>query len=204
MLRTEIQTGLFAPHLKIITVKTAAVKTVSYDTGKIVDNVIGANHKLNELLSVVKNIHDVEVCENCGKVSIAIADNQDVPVIPNREIGIDYMLGCADFICRGMALNNYILPMNDMFELGNDTISYNLHDFTGFYIKPLYECIIRVSKGAPVLLLDGTPFDCLESLGVRKSKDRNPEDVAVSKSNYILSMASPVHSKVQFNAYRCL
>lgn len=105
---------------------------MSYDIGKLVDRVIGANHKLNELLSVVKNIHDVDVCENCGKVSIAISDNQNVPVIPNREIGIDYMLGCADFICRGMALNNYTLPMKDMFELGNDTISYNLHDFTVF------------------------------------------------------------------------
>ena len=33
-----------------------------------------------------------------------------------------------------MALNNYILPMKDMFEPGNNTISYNLHDFTGIYI----------------------------------------------------------------------
>ncbi|WP_159443056.1 hypothetical protein [Succinivibrio dextrinosolvens] len=41
---------------------------------------------------MVKTIHDVEVCENCGNVSIAIADNKNVPVIPNREIGIDYML----------------------------------------------------------------------------------------------------------------
>lgn len=177
---------------------------MSYDTGKLVDNVIGANYKLNELLSVVKNIHDVEVSENCGKVSIAIADNQDVPVIPNREIGIDYILGCADFICRGMALNNYILPKKDMFELCNDTISYNLHNFTGIYIKPFYDCIIKAAKEAPVLLLDGTPFDCLESLGVRKSKDRNPEDVAVSGSNYILCMASPAHSKVQITAYGCL
>lgn len=91
--------------------------------------------------------------------------------------------------------------MKVMFKLGNDTISYNLHDFTGIYIKPLYDGIIRVSKGAPVLLLDGTPFDCLESLGVRKSKDRNPEDVAVCRSNYILCMASPDHSKEQFTAY---
>ncbi|WP_031492233.1 hypothetical protein [Succinivibrio dextrinosolvens] len=143
--------------------KDCGGKTISYDTGNLVDNVIGANHKLNELLSVVKNIHDVEVCGNCGKESIAIADNQDVPVIPNREIGIDYMLGCADLICRGMSLNNYILTMKDMFELGNDTISYNLHDFTGIYIKPLYEGIINAAKEAPVLLLDGTPFDCLES-----------------------------------------
>lgn len=39
--------------------KDCCGKTVSNDTGKLVDNVIGANHKLNELLSVVKNIHDV-------------------------------------------------------------------------------------------------------------------------------------------------
>lgn len=100
-----------------------------------------------------------------------------------------------------MALNNYILPMKDMFEPGNDTISYNLHDFTGIYIKPLYDGIIKAAKEAPVLLLDGTPFDCLESQGVIKSKDRNPEDFAVSRSNYILCMALPVHSKVQFTAY---
>ena len=70
-----------------------------------------------------------------------------------------------------MALNNYILPMKDMFilpmkdmfEFGNDSISYILHDFTGIYIKPLYEYIIKAAKESPVLLLDGTPFDCLES-----------------------------------------
>lgn len=100
-----------------------------------------------------------------------------------------------------MALNNYILPMKDMFEPGNDTISYNLHDFTGIYIKPLYDGIIKAAKEAPVLLLDGTPFDCLESQGVIKSKDRNPEDFAVSRSNYILCMASPAYSKVQITAY---
>lgn len=183
------------------TCKSCGGTTVPYETGKLVDSVIGASRKLNELLGVVKNIHEVEVCEKCGKVSVAISDNQDVPVVPNREIGIDYMLGCADFICRGMALNNYIAPIKDMFELGNDTISYNLHDFVGIYIKPLYEGIIRAAKQAPVLLLDGTPFDCLESQGVRKSKDRKAEDITVSKSNYILSMASPAHSKVQFTAY---
>ena len=84
------------------------------------------------------------------------------------------------------------------------TISYNLPNFTGIYIKPFYDCIIKAAKEAPVLLLDGTPFDCLESLGVRKSKDRNPEDVAVSGSNYILCMASPAHSKVQITAYGSL
>lgn len=181
--------------------KSCGGNTVPYETGKLVDKVIGANHKLNEILGVIKNIHEVEVCEKCGQVSIAIADNQDVPVIPNREIGIDYMLGCSDFICRGMALNNYISPIRDMFEIGNDTISYNLHDFVGIYIKPLYDGIIRAAKEAPVLLLDGTPFDCLESQGSRKSKDRKPEEVTVSKSNYILSMAAPVHAKVQFTAY---
>lgn len=187
--------------LKSHVCKSCGGNTVPYETGKLVDKVIGANHKLNEILGVIKNIHEVEVCEKCGQVSIAIADNQDVPVIPNREIGIDYMLGCSDFICRGMALNNYISPIRDMFEIGNDTISYNLHDFVGIYIKPLYDSIIRAAQEAPVLLLDGTPFDCLESQGSRKSKDRKPEDVTVSKSNYILSMAAPAHAKIQFTAY---
>ena len=187
--------------LKSHVCKSCGGNTVPYETGKLVDKVIGANHKLNEILGVIKNIHEVEVCEKCGQVSIAIADNQDVPVIPNREIGIDYMLGCSDFICRGMALNNYISPIRDMFEIGNDTISYNLHDFVCIYIKPLYDSIIRAAKEATVLLLDGTPFDCLESQGSRKSKDRKPEDVMVSKSNYILSMAAPAHAKIQFTAY---
>ena len=199
--KSRATTGTVSASLKSHVCKSCGGNTVPYETGKLVDKVIGANHKLNEILGVIKNIHEVEVCEKCGQVSIAIADNQDVPVIPNREIGIDYMLGCSDFICRGMALNNYISPIRDMFEIGNDTISYNLHDFVGIYIKPLYDSIIRTAKEAPVLLLDGTPFDCLESQGSRKSKDRKTEEVAVSKSNYILSMAAPVHAKVQFTAY---
>ncbi|SFS87047.1 Transposase IS66 family protein [Succinivibrio dextrinosolvens] len=199
--KNRATTRTVSASLKSHVCKSCGGNTVPYETGKLVDKVIGANHKLNEILGVIKNIHEVEVCEKCGQVSIAIADNQDVPVIPNREIGIDYMLGCSDFICRGMALNNYISPIRDMFEIGNDTISYNLHDFVGIYIKPLYDGIIRAAKEAPVLLLDGTPFDCLESQGSRKSKDRKTEEVTVSKSNYILSMAAPVHAKVQFTAY---
>ncbi|WP_295366174.1 transposase [uncultured Succinivibrio sp.] len=199
--KNRATTRTVSASLKSHICKSCGGNTVPYDTGKLVDKVIGANHKLNEILGVIKNIHEVEVCEKCGQVSIAFADNQDVPVIPNREIGIDYMLGCSDFICRGMALNNYISPIRDMFEIGNDTISYNLHDFVGIYIKPLYDGIIRAAKAAPVLLLDGTPFDCLESQGSRKSKDRKTEEVTVSKSNYILSMAAPVHAKVQFTAY---
>lgn len=199
--KNRATTRTVSASLKSHVCKSCGGNTVPYETGKLVDKVIGANHKLNEILGVIKNIHEVEVCEKCGQVSIAIDDKQDVPVIPNREIGIDYMLGCSDFICRGMALNNYISPIRDMFEIGNDTISYNLHDFVGIYIKPLYDSIIRAAKEAPVLLLDGTPFDCLESQGSRKSKDRKPEEVTVSKSNYILSMAAPVHAKVQFTAY---
>ena len=199
--KSRATTRTVSALLKSHVCKSCGGNTVPYETGKLVDKVIGANHKLNEILGVIKNIHEVEVCEKCGQVSIAIADNQDVPVIPNREIGIDYMLGCSDFICRGMALNNYISPIRDMFEIGNDTISYNLHDFVGIYIKPLYDGIIQAAKEAPVLLLDGTPFDCLESQGSRKSKDRKTEEVTVSKSNYILSMAAPVHAKVQFTAY---
>ena len=199
--KNRATTKTVSASLKSHVCKSCGGNTVPYETGKLVDKVIGANHKLNEILGVIKNIHEVEVCEKCGQVSIAIDDKQDVPVIPNREIGIDYMLGCSDFICRGMALNNYISPIRDMFEIGNDTISYNLHDFVGIYIKPLYDSIIRVAKDAPVLLLDGTPFDCLESQGSRKSKDRKSEDVTVSKSNYILSMAAPAHAKVQFTAY---
>ena len=199
--KNRATTRTVSASLKSHICKSCGGNTVPYETGKLVDKVIGANHKLNEILGVIKNIHEVEVCEKCGQVSIAIDDKQDVPVIPNREIGIDYMLGCSDFICRGMALNNYISPIRDMFEIGNDTISYNLHDFVGIYIKPLYDSIIRTAKEAPVLLLDGTPFDCLESQGSRKIKDRKPEAVTVSKSNYILSMAAPVHAKVQFTAY---
>lgn len=179
--------------------------TVVYENEKLVENVISGTNALNSLLQVVKNAHEVEVCEKCGNVSLAISDNQDLPVVPNREIGIDYILTCSDFICRGMALNNYIAPLKGKFELGNDTISYNLHDFIRIYIKPLYDGIIEKAKSAQILLLDGTPFDCLESQGKRKSKNSSlKEEDEVSKSNYILSMSSPAHAESKFTAYAYL
>ncbi len=182
--------------------KCCGGNTVTYDTGTMAEEVIGASNRLNELLSLVKNIHEVEVCEKCGHASIAISDMQDVPVVPNREIGIDYILYCFDFMCRGMPLNNFIKNMKEQHEFGNDTFSYTLHDYVRIYLKPLYDNIIIKAKQAPVLLLDGTVFDCLESQGKKKSKTaKKPENAQISKENWILSMSSPAHAKVQFTAY---
>ncbi len=175
--------------------------TEVYETGKLVQKVLGASHKLNDVLKVMETIHDIEICSDCGHVSVAISDRQDLPIIPNREISIDYALSMMDFVCRGMSLNNYVAPLKKYYELGNDTLSYSLHDFTRIYIQPLYHRIMDAASKAPVLLLDGTPFDCLESQGRRRSKDRKAEDVQISRSNYILSMTSPMHAAVRFVAY---
>lgn len=82
--------------------------------------------------------------------------------------------------------------------------SYNLHDFVRIYLKPIYQQILDAAKKEAVLVLDGTPFDCLETQGKRVSK--NPMADAdgkpyISSSNYILGITTPHHADTQLSVY---
>ena len=82
--------------------------------------------------------------------------------------------------------------------------SYNLHDFVRIYLKPIYQQILDAAKKEAVLVLDGTPFDCLETQGKRVSKNPTADadgKLYISSSNYILGITTPHHADTQLSVY---
>lgn len=171
--------GRVAKKRAVVSTKTARIKahtcnecggsTELLETGKIVSEVLSGCDALKDLVSNCKNIHQVEICQNCGHVKIAVNDKQDLPVVPNRMIGLDPMVTACHYLHKGLPLNNLISEVREKLEIGHDTFSYNLHDFVRIYLKPIYQQILDVAKKEAVLVLDGTPFDCLETQGKRVS-----------------------------------
>ena len=206
--------GRVAKKRAVVSTKTAHIKehtcnecggnTEILETGKIVSEVLSGCDALKDLVSNCKNIHQVEICQNCGHVKIAVNDKQDLPVVPNRMIGLDPMFVACHYLHKGLPLNNLISEVREKLEIGHDTFSYNLHDFVRIYIKPIYLQILNAAKEEDVLVLDGTPFDCLETQGKRVSK--NPMADAdgkpyISSSNYILGITTPHHADTQLSVY---
>ena len=183
------------------TCKVCGGHTEILESGKLEEEILSACDSLKSLVSNTSNIHQVEICQQCGQVRIAVNEEQDLPVIPNRMLGLDSMFLSCHYLHKGLPLNSLISGIKEKYEIGNDTFSYSLHDFTRIYIKPIYDLLMNEARQAKVLVLDGTPFDCLETQGKRVSKNPQDADGEPSSSNYILGITTPATAEHQFSLY---
>ena len=128
---------------------------------KLLTQNINERHALEKLTA----INDVYVCPKCGTCKIAYTKDQDFPVIPNRIIGMNILSVICDCLYHGIPAQRYYAQIKEHEELGGDTLSYNLHDFVGIYLNPLYDMIYAEAKEHNVILADETPFACLQEQG---------------------------------------
>ena len=159
--------------------------------------------EITRCVEVLEMISDIAVCPQCGRVHICLEEKEDLPIKPNRSIGIKFMLHACDCICHGVPLNQLASAVQQNLEVGHSTIVDNLSDFTKIYLLPLYNRIIKKAQQAKYIMADGTPFNCLETQGrgnCMHKKDR-AEDEENSTSNYILSFCSVPKAKMQFSCY---
>lgn len=68
----------------------------------------------------------------------------------------------CDCLYHGIPAQRYYAQIREYEELGGDTLSYNLHDFVGIYLTPLYDMIYAKAKEHEVILADEPPFPCLQ------------------------------------------
>lgn len=160
---------------------------------------------ITRCIEVLEMISDMEVCPQCGRVHVCLNEKEDLPIKPNRSIGLKFVLHACDCICHGIPLNQLAIAVQQNLECGHSTIVDNLSDFTQIYLLPIYNRIIKRAEQADYIMADGTPFDCLETQGrgncIHK-KDRDEDvDEEVSTSNYILSFCSVPQAKVKFSCY---
>lgn len=90
-------------------------------------------------------------------------------------------------MCIGMALERLSKLFEKYAKLGSNTVSYSLNDYHFFYLKPLYQALLKIMKTQRTLIVDETPFNCLQDQG--RGKD-TAEDQDVSSKNYILCTIS--------------
>ena len=181
-------------------------ETVSLDEG-IKDEIVTMSGMLNTLAQFAEQKHELRLCEKCGHVSFAVSDDQDLPVCPGREVGLNTVVTFTEGLCIGMPLHRISSLLKDLYSIGNDTFYYSCSDFAQIYVRPLYELILQSAREADVIVADGTPFSCMEAQGRRECKKykelkkNGSEPPDPSSKNYILAVTSGPAEKKKFTIY---
>lgn len=170
---------------------------------KLLTQNINERHALEKLTA----INDVYVCPKCGSCKISYTKAQDFPVIPNRSIGMNILAIICDCLYHGIPAQRYYAQIKEHEELGDDTLSYNLHDFVGIYLQPLYDMIYAKAKEHEVILADETPFPCLQEQGRGKLSAEQKSavlagEITTHAKNYIQTLSSPLSALNPLVYYR--
>ena len=170
---------------------------------KLLTQSINERHALEKLTA----INDVYVCPKCGTCKIASTKAQDFPVIPNRLIGMNILSVICDCLYHGIPAQRYYAQIKEHEELGGDTLSYNLHDFVGIYLTPIYDMIYAKAKEHNVILADETPFPCLQEQGRGKLSAGQKSavlagEITTHAKNYIQTLSSPLSALNPLVYYR--
>jgi len=166
-----------------------------------VQRLISDARNIEEGLKNVEIRQRIMVCTKCLHLSVELPKGADHPVLPNRTIGVSILVNAMSSLWHGMPLERFSKDLKINQELGNDTLSYNLHDFTRWYLKPLYDSLYAELKKEGVLVMDETPFYVLQDQGRGHLSQKQQEemtaagDEAVRSKNYILAVSTPANAK---------
>ena len=168
-----------------------------------VSTFIRQSSDLRDAIDAVSQGNDIYVCKKCGTCEMAFdKDKDDFPVIPNRSIGMSLIRSICQFEYNGIPVDRFNSWLTKGFELGHDTLPYNVSDYVAIYLNPLYEMIYNKAKTLKVLLADETVFDCLHSQGkgnmsAKMKECRDKGQLEINSRNYILTLASAPASDVK-------
>ena len=173
-----------------------------------VSKIISQSLDLRDAIEAVSQGNDIYVCKKCGNCEIAFdKDKDDFPVMPNRSIGMSLIRSICLFMYNGIPLDRYNSWLIKGFDLGHDTLPYNVSDYVAIYLNPLYEMIYQKAKSLNILLADETVFDCLHSQGkgnmnaqMKELKDTGQLDT--NSKNYVLTLSSAPSSDIGLVYYR--
>ena len=127
----------------------------------------------------------------------------DFPIVPGRQISALSIMEINRLMCIGMPLDRSFKLFEKYAKLGSNTVSYSLNDYHFFYHKPLYQTLLKIMKTQRTLIVDETPFNCLQDQGRgRLAKDAS-EDRDISPKNYILCTISAPAEKNPIALYHC-
>lgn len=138
-------------------------------------------------------------CTRCKKVSLDLAENAMVPVLPNQTVAQDVIVNANHMLYHGMPMNRFSNLFLKPMALGSDTLSRLRLQFAELYEAPLWKAINEQFNHS-VLLVDETTYPCLQTQG-RGSCTKQAEGKNTRK-NFVLVYSNPTSEKHQIRGYR--
>lgn len=140
--------------------------------------------RMADQIEFLETHNQIYYCEACGEVFIPTADNQEVPIVPNREIGHKLLVECALGVCSGTPISRASAEFQDACSLGSDTIQRNFNDFGQIYLKPLMLALKEELKTRPTVVADESTLDVLELQGRGHQSAKTHEATEPISGNY--------------------
>lgn len=139
---------------------------------------------------------DLMICTKCGHAHLVTAEDQPLPIVPNRSVDMGQMVESAVELAQGTPLARSTDEMKEAGQLGNDTIPRNFRDFAEIYLAPLNEELRKDLEGRDVVCADETTFDNQEAQGgghVSK-KEGEADEGPHSSQCYLLAVTTPAEA----------
>lgn len=157
--------------------------------------------RMADQIEFLETHNQIYYCEACGEVFIPAADNQEVPIVPNREIGHKLLVECALGICSGTPISRAASEFQDACSLGSDTIQRNFNDFGQIYLKPLMLALKEELKTRPTVVADESTLDVLELQGRGHQSAKTREATKPISGNYFLALTTPAQTDYPVACY---
>ncbi len=148
---------------------------------------------------------DLFECKHCGFKHVHNPEDQPIPVVPMGTLGQDFVIMAGVMGAKGVPVNRFEKCVGtEQEQLGSDTLDRNidrLYRVGG--LKVLADAITAEAKKSEVILVDETPFSCMQQAGksqvdgdaVRKELGTN------AKQAQIVAVASAPGANLNFRAY---
>ena len=157
--------------------------------------------RMADQIEFLETHNQIYYCEACGEVFIPTADNQEVPIVPNREIGHKLLVECALGVCSGTPISRASAEFQDACSLGSDTIQRNFNDFGQIYLKPLMLALKEELKTRPTVVADESTLDVLELQGRGHQSAKTHEAAEPISGNYFLALTTPAQTDYPVACY---
>lgn len=163
------------------------------------------NQTSGELLKAVENINEVQICPDCGEVSVAVEPSQDLNVVPNRTVSQGTMIHICDAMYHGIPMHQFTKVCKEKYHMGGNVLSSNMHDFCHIYLYPLVRQFIEpLMQQSEVVVVDETRFNCLQAQGrgnLSKKQRKEMKRELKKSTNFIQAISSTSLAGQKFAIY---
>lgn len=168
--------------------------------GEVVETIKSEIRIREEQCRILEQHHELQICPKCGKAHVVMPAGCDHPILPNRTIGTHSVIEQAQWLSLGLPLQKSSARMNSFFQLGSDTLYYNLRDLNHVYLAPLVAAILSQAKKEEIIVADETSFPVLEAQG-KGHRGNRPLVENPKNANYVFALGSAPDSVHPFNLY---